>query len=189
MPDLISRTLAVLRENGVQLAEGLTPAEFDELEDTFGFRFAPDHRALLEQALPVNSRWTDWRGDASAIRRRFEWPVEGIVFDVLENGFWPGSWGTKPADAFDVEAVARRELARWPRLVPLYGHRYIAADHKDWTHPSPVFSVYQTDVMVYGCSLFEYARNETSQSQFEVSHPVTYVPYWSDLAEGVEPNH
>jgi hypothetical protein len=55
---------------------GLTDAEFDEIKQQFGFRFAADHRAFLAAGLPVNTRreprepgafyahaqpWLDWR--------------------------------------------------------------------------------------------------------------------------------
>jgi hypothetical protein len=99
-------------------------------------------------------------------------------------GFWPASWGERPSDSRVAEDLAREQLARVPRLVPIYSHRYLAAGR---THaPSPVFSVYQTDVIYYGDDLFDYVAHE-----FKVPplHPLQLrerVPFWSDLAERVD---
>lgn len=190
MTDLIARTFQVIRNAGADIQPGLTDAEVARIESTFGFRFADDHRRFLMTGLPTKDRWVDWRGDLERIRRRMEWPIEGIIFDVLENGFWPGSWGERPGDASDAESLARDRLAGWPRLVPLYSHRYIASRASGIgspRHPSPVFSVHQTDVIIYGSDLHEYALNEFARGQFEVTDPVARVPFWLDLAEGVEP--
>ena len=184
--DLIARTLDVLHRAGAEFAPGLTDDEFEQLESTFNFRFAPDHREFLARALPIRDRWMDWRtDDMRSLQRSFDWPIEGIIFDVHENAFWPGAWGERPGDACSAEEVARRELASWPTLVPLYGHRYIAAATADGA--SPVFSAYQSDVILYGADLYEYVLNEFRRNQFEVNQPTTRIPFWSDLAEGVEP--
>lgn len=184
--DLIARTLDVLRQAGTGFAPGLTDDEFTELETTFDFRFAPDHRALLATALPIRDRWVDWRtDDLHSLQRAFDWPIEGIIFDVHENAFWPGAWGERPEDSCSAERAARTHLASWPTLVPLYGHRYIAASATD--DASPVFSVHQSDVVLYGSDLHEYVLNEFQRTQFEVNQPATRIPFWSDLAEGVEP--
>ena len=77
---------------------GLTDAEFARIETEFGFRFADDHRAFLAGGVPSGRGWPDWRGpDRQALRDRLAAPVEGVLFDVAENGFWYADWGARPA--------------------------------------------------------------------------------------------
>jgi hypothetical protein len=63
-----------------------------------------DHRAFLSAGLPVNSRprsqepgviythpelCLDWRsGNRDALRRLLDWPIDGVLFDIENNGFW-----------------------------------------------------------------------------------------------------
>lgn len=51
--------------------------------------------------------------------------------------------------------------------------------------PSPVFSVYQTDVPVYGDDLLDYVAREFNAPPFNPGARMR-VPFWSDLAEGAE---
>lgn len=69
----------------------------------------------------------------------------------------------------------------WCRSSP---HRYLTADPK--YRPSPVFSVYQADVIYYGDDLLDYVAHEF---KLPPPHPLpdrAHVPFWSDLAEGAE---
>ncbi|WP_144120455.1 hypothetical protein [Catellatospora sichuanensis] len=165
-----------------QVADPLTAAEFAGLASRFGFVFNPDHRALLTAGLPVGERWPDWRdGDPDQLRDLLAAPVDGVLFDVQENGFWLPAWGDRPSRTAFALAVARRMLAQVPRLVPVYGHRYAPALPET---DLPVFSVMQTDVIVYGDTLPAYLHHE-----FDLPHtdpalgsaPAKQIPFWSDL--------
>jgi hypothetical protein len=78
---------------------GLTDTELAAVEGEFGFSFADDHRAFLAAGLPWGRGWPDWRdGDHGELRERLALPVEGVLFDVVKNGFWYDGWGRRPAD-------------------------------------------------------------------------------------------
>ena len=100
---------------------------------------------------------------------------------VLNNGFWPASWGERPVDDERAEALARDHLASVPKLVPIYSHRYLLAAPAPM--PGPVFSVHQTDVIVYGDDLLDYVAHEFSAGPL---HPadadLPYVAFWSELS-------
>lgn len=185
VPNVVERALALLKSAKVQLNPGLSGSELDHLEQRLDFQFSNEHRAFLQQVLPTgDAAWPDWRnGDPENLLLRLAGPVDGALFDVRENGFWPQSWGDRPADRFDAQSVARRCLEAVPRLVPLYGHRFLPAAPA--VAPSPVFSVHQTDVIYYGDDLADYVAHE-----FKLPPPITAsgprlrVPFWSDLAEG-----
>src|SRR5688572_26160989 len=81
----------------VMFEPGLTDAEIERVEATFGFRFPPDLRAFLQTALPRGEEFPDWRsGDETSLRAWLDAPAEGICFDVEHNDFWLPEWGSRP---------------------------------------------------------------------------------------------
>ncbi|MEV0838300.1 hypothetical protein AB0I55_01965 [Actinocatenispora sera] len=165
------------------LAPGLTEAELSAVEARFGFRFAADHRALLAAALPVGPRFPDWRNGAEAeLRERLAWPVEGLLLSVEHGAFWYPAWGGRPAATADALALARRELATVPPMVPIYSHRYLPGVGGPAGHP--VLSMHQSDIIVYGADLPRYLRAEFGPDGCTpelVAGARPTVPFWSDL--------
>ena len=160
------------------LRPGLTPAELAAVEQEFGFSFADDHRAFLAAGLPFGRGWPDWRdGDRDQLRERLALPVEGVLFDIAENGFWYEGWGPQPAETAEAVAVARRLLMTVPRLVPVYSHRYLPAGRGTAGHP--VLSVMQTDIIGYGADLTAYIRHEFGGEPLKPGRPT--VTFWRDL--------
>lgn len=186
MNDIVAEAVAILRRTSTRLEPGLTDAELNAIEYRFGFEFNPDHRAFLRAVRPVGDRWMDWRR-AHPYDPIVSWPLTGMLFDVAQNGFWPASWGAKPADPLAAEAVVRTRYATLPRLVPIYAHRYLPAAPAP--SGSPVLSVYQTDVVHYGSDLANYLAREFAGSREErpeLGIHTYHVPFWSDLAYGAE---
>ena len=188
MKSLAAEAVRRLRRARVKLEPGLTENELARVEADFGFGFNPDHRELLSLVLPAGKGWVDWRGGSHAeLVDRLTSPTDGVVFDVHNNGFWPGSWGTRPSDALAAEAVARERMTEVPKLVPIYFHRYVPAAPAP--SASPVLSVMQTDVIYYGDDLLDYVANE-----FKVppghrgNEDPPRIRFWSDLVFGTESN-
>ena len=143
----------------VEFARGLTDAEIEGVERRFGFRFPPDLRAFLQTALPCGPLFPDWRGgDAEELRLWLDVPADGVLFDVEHNEFWLDTWGPRPSALPDAIALARDLVRAAPRLIPVYGHRMMP----DEPHApgNPVFSVHQTDIILYGADLEGYLRVE-----------------------------
>ena len=152
---------------------GLTEAEIAGVEHEFGFSFADDHRAFLAERLPTGRGWPDWRdGDRDQLREKLALPVEGVLFDVAERGFWYEGWGPQPAGAGEAVTVARRFLMTVPRLVPVHSHRYLPAGRGTSGHP--VLSVMQTDISGNGANLAAFLNND-----FSGGRPT--VAFWRDL--------
>lgn len=153
------------------------------MEGLFGIRFNSDHAGLLGQVTPTGERWVDWLGDPDVVRKRLEWPLRGILLDVEMDEFWPSDWGDRPSELSAALRIARQRLESVPTLVPIFGHRYLpGAPAPDG---SPVFSVYQTDVIYYGSDLADYCSREfLRESRGPVSDISVRVDFWSALAEG-----
>jgi hypothetical protein len=178
----VEDVVARLEDAGVRLDRGLTEADVKRVEKKFGFSFGPDHRALLRTALPLGDTWLNWRHATPAkVRERLQAPVEGLVLEVLDNGFWSADWGRRPDDARAAERTAREQLAQVPVLVPLYGQRYLPAAPAP--EGSAVFSVQRSEVQVYARDLLDYVDVEFGEAQ--PPNPASDLPhlsFWSDLA-------
>ncbi|MFI7588981.1 hypothetical protein ACIB24_18110 [Spongisporangium articulatum] len=177
--------VAALSDAGVRVDRPLTEADVKRIEKKYGFTFGEFHRALLRTGLPVGDAWINWRHATPAmVRQRLDAPVEGVVFDVHNNGFWPASWGPRPRDPKAAETVAREYLADVQVLIPLYGHRYVPAS--PFTGSEPVLSVHQTDVIHYGGDLLDYISREFGRNEQPPTADHAHIPFWSDLALGAE---
>ncbi|WP_432008306.1 hypothetical protein [Streptomyces parvus] len=192
-----------LAELGVCVLEpGLSDAEFDRIEAEYGIVFAPGHRGFLAAGLPVGraappeegesprNPWPDWRdGDPELIREWLGRPVEELLFSV-EHGWWlpGGRWGQRPADPAEAVAAARAALASVPKLIPLHGHRYLAAGAGKTVAPGRVvLSVVGADTIPYGRDLAEWVEREFEDPGSDKVWPEPAagdrVSFWSDLAD------
>jgi len=181
-----------------EIGPGLTDAEFTRIERDYEFEFADDHRAFLAAGLPLKTPepyerrnpWPDWRdGDPGDLREILGWPVEGTLFDVQYDAFWHPSWGQRPARMSKALSTARRHLAQAPKMIPVWGHRYLPAGRGTYGHP--VLSIYQTDVIMFGTDLAEYIAIEFQRRSMipDLTPPPDWipppmVPFWSDFLTG-----
>lgn len=84
-----SREIALLQQAGVSLGPGLSDAELSAAEAHCQAPFPPDLREFLGVAIPVGSRFPNWRAlHEPELGRILEWPFEGIRFDIEHSSFW-----------------------------------------------------------------------------------------------------
>jgi hypothetical protein len=176
----------VLERAGVVFEAGLSQAEIQELEQRYGFVFPPDLKDFLMFALPVSKGFLNWRqADNVEIVKSLHWPYEGMCFDIESNSFWLEEWGQRPASLDEAFAIAGKAIEHAPALIPIYGHRYMP-DRPDEAG-NPVFSVYQTDIVYYGCDLADYLENEFSyyfgRSGYSLKGEIKRIEFWSQFAE------
>ena len=179
-----------LHTAGVSSEPGLTDQEIHGIEERYRFRFPPDLREFLAHALPrfndleddALPRWADWRGNKPGLlQEQLDWPLEGMCFDIENNDFWIEEWGERPEALEDRFDVARRAVEAAPVLIPLCGHRYMPSLPDE--AGNPVFSVYQTDIILYGDDLLDYLANEFPVSFPRPGPPVKRIVFWSALAQ------
>ena len=173
-----------LEAAGVAFDKGLTEREIQLVEQSFRFSFPPDLKALLMFALPCGKSWPNWRNlEDPQIEVMMSWPTEGICFDIENNGFWPETWGTKPESLDQAFEVANQKVSAAPKLIPIYGHRYLP--DRPSIEGNPVFSVYQTDIICYGSNLWRYFQNEfqypSEGKSLQLDEPLRRIEFWSDL--------
>jgi hypothetical protein len=172
-----------LKSRGVAFEARLTDSEVSAIESRYSFRFPPDLRAFLQTALPRGRHFPDWRvGKEAELRDWLDLPRRGVIFDVEHNGFWLEEWGPPPKTLTEAKQVAEQLLAASPRLIPIYMHRMIPAEPH--LPGNPVFSVHQTDIIVYGTDLRDYLAHEflmTEEDQEEWTIPSGTRPiaFWN----------
>jgi len=110
----------------VACGPGLTEAEVQAAGESYGIKLPPDLRGFLIFALPISKGWPNWRSrDDNDIWKMLDRPYEGICFDIEHADFWPEDWGPKPESIADAFKIAKQRVDAAPKLVPVFGHRYI----------------------------------------------------------------
>ncbi|HYF66188.1 MAG TPA: hypothetical protein VD886_25390, partial [Herpetosiphonaceae bacterium] len=113
----------------IRLAPGLSDAEIERVQGQHGFIFPPDLRLLLQTALPLTDDPRDfpnWRDGDPWIHRSLEEPRSCVCYGVRGFGFWWDGWGERPASPKDASWLAYNAMSSMPRLIPIYGHRYVS---------------------------------------------------------------
>jgi hypothetical protein len=184
MKELIEKTFDGLISKGLSVDNGLTLDEVRAIEGLYNFEFPLDILSFLKHGLPQGPQFPDWRGaltDKSMID--FESVTQGIIFDIENNDFWWDKWGKKPTDHKERELIALKMIKSYPKLIPLFSHRYLPAkpNHAD----NPVFSIVQTDIIYYGQNIYHYFQIEFGLKTFEkaIAKPKTPkdIEFWTGL--------
>jgi hypothetical protein len=183
MTGVVRQAFNTLRNAGARMDPGLTDAEVEQVQLRWNVRFCEDHAGLLRLGVPVGNGWVDWRHAAEkTIRMRLDAPITGLLFDVEYNEFWPASWGPRPDSTAEARSMARDRLSAWPRLLPVFRHRYLPPG--PYPSPAPLLSVMQSDVVHYGLDLVEWVQREFFGVPLP-EHPVRPpVGPWSRMADG-----
>lgn len=184
------RIIEVMKENGISFDAGLSEAEFEKIEEIFQIKFPFDLRILLSLNLPVSEGFVHWRYGINSKdgKRRIEQslarPLEGTLFDVKMNSFWMRIWGNIPEDFESQKKLVTKYFSTVPKLIPIYGHRYISEEPNETRNP--VFSVYQTDIIYYGKDLIDYLCNEFRleiPEYFGRVEKPTPIRFWDKMIE------
>jgi hypothetical protein len=172
----------VLRRQGIRIGRGLSTREFTRIEKLHGFQFPPDLRDFLACGLPRGKEWPKWRRPASNdVAFRLAWPTDGVLYDV-RSGFWLSDWGKRPGTKDEACAFAEAACRDAPKLIPIYGHRYMPAE--PCTPGNPVLSTYQTDIIYYGSDLRDYLQAEFVESRtVHDTSACRQVPLWSRIMD------
>jgi hypothetical protein len=186
--------VAQLREVGIGFEEGLRPKEVSEIEARYNFSFPPDLREFLATGLPISPNFPNWRTGQMEIPRglipieeNLNWPMTGICFDIEKNDFWMPDWGPRPKDADKALQRAREIINEAPKLIPVYGHRFLPTE--PMLAGNPVLSVWQADIIYYGTDLVSYLGREfglNSSKRENGSKSPRRIRFWSDIIDKLD---
>ena len=180
--EFLNVLVTALERQGFSIDPGLTDDEITAVQRELGFAFPPDLRHFLQLAVPRGRGFPDWRLEFPVeLRDRFDWPLEGLLFDVEHNNFWLPEWGDRPKSFDEAKAIATRHVRAAPTLVPVFSHRYLPSEPSE--AGNPVFSVYQTDIIYYGANLQSYFEIEFLGSQWRAPEFPRPIRFWTRLVE------
>ena len=196
----INRIVSICEENNIKVEKGLSDKQIELAQDYYEITFPPDLKELLGAVKPVKHvksfpfddkdtsyfnpffDWSDFSEEnVSWINKYLNLPIEGVLFDVENNHFWLESWGEKPFDLEDKLLIAKNQMKKFPKLIPVMGHRYISSEPNE--AGNPVYSVSQTDIVLYGENLWEYFEadfGKKESSDIELS-AIKKIPFWHDI--------
>lgn len=186
----VNRIVKLLKEKDVSFDKGLSDDEILRVNQEFGISFPKDLKLLLQTELPISSGFVHWRYGINSekgkkeIEHRLNWPKEGMLFDIKNNSFWLDKWGIKPSKFEKQKEIAVSELAKQPKLIPIYSHRYIPSKPNEIGNP--VFSVHQMDIIHYGIDLIDYFSNEFGfelPKSFRIISEPKRIQFWSDIID------
>lgn len=175
-----------IKKKGLLVNKGLSEKEIVEIEQFYQIKFAPDHKLFLKHGLVIGDRFYNWRDDSKnnvkKIKEMLDWPLEGIIFDYENNNF---TYSYEDGNGFHFLSSVH-EFKVWyeanvPKLIPIYGHRFMSPVPENIG--SPVYSIYQTDIIYYGANIFTFFDNEF-QFDLNINYPkweTDQTPFWSEL--------
>jgi hypothetical protein len=164
-------------------APGLSASELAAAQERAGVPFPPDLCELLTATLPTGEGFPDWRKRPKKSLEAFRQEIiEGIEFDAIHNAVWVASWGEPPTNRGDLRELIMEKVREAPALIPIWGHR--AIPNEPLEAGNPVYSIVQTDIIVYGHDLADYLRREFDQRAVE-SPPgaARTIRFWTDLLD------
>lgn len=176
-----------LKTKWIQFNNWLSYYEITEIEKKFWFQFPPDLSGFLNCALPISHNFYNWREglipwnkEEERIFDMINWPLNWMLFDIEFNDFWIDDFWKKPSELEKKKEIASKYYYDLPKLIPIYSHRYLPSmPHKDG---NPVFSIYQTDIIIYWINLENYFLNEFTEWTFVIPEKGSrFIPFWSKL--------
>ncbi len=177
--------IELLKSKGVSFANGLCDDDYSFIYEQYHIIFPPDLKELLSSSQPISSGFIIWSDKSSSnidfINKMIDWPIESILFDVINNSFWYKYWGEKPKSIEESIITAKSELLKVPKMIPIFKHRYIPMSPSE--NNNPVFSIYQSDVIYYGDNLYSYLEIEFNLKDYNTiqNNHIKQIDFWSNL--------
>lgn len=158
--------------------QGLDEKYISEIESKFNVEFSEEHKLFLKILHCVDKKrpveyyndqneleirnepyFYNWLKDEKEISFRQSWPYNQIFKDI-KNGYWLKEWGTRPSTVTELEIFFSEWYKNAPKLIPIFGHRFVVSNWKDQNNKSPVISVWGSDTIIYGWGIKHYLISE-----------------------------
>lgn len=167
----------------IDCQKGLSPNEFNIIENTYNILFPSEYRLLLEQVVPVSPGFYNWRDYSDSNIKFIKAVIERPIKEFWDRSLdvdWNSDWGEEPKERSDLSGFVRYRLALAPRLIPVYSHRYtVMCGGKN----DPILSICGTDVIYYGTNIDEYLEIEFGdKNQCTIDFlRIRTIPFWSEV--------
>ncbi|MDD8048716.1 MAG: SMI1/KNR4 family protein [Thomasclavelia sp.] len=176
-------SIELLKKNNVTFEKGLSADEILQIEKQYDISFPTSLRKFLMTELPVSKGFYNWRNfdieNIKYIKNMIKQPIQ-YINDMPQEIYWCEDWGKEPENLESFKDEVKKRLAKAPKLIPIYSHRYMPM--LDNENP-PIISVHGGDVIYMGKDLYDYFMVEYgSKKQTEISFSsIKSIPFWSDI--------
>jgi hypothetical protein len=188
---VIDALIERLKAAGVRFDPGLGESECQRIEEQGGFRFPADLRGLYRRALPIGDGRGDQRGfpnwrkrPQTILRGANQYLLAGFL-EVITlprerlQDILPPSLEALPTKRRRAITALKGWLTAAPRLVPIYGHRFIPVTPPE--PGNPIFSIVGVDIVRYGADLFDYFVREFDIPPVTPPPPTPRpIPFWDE---------
>ena len=112
--DWAGETVAQLRDEGVEFADGLTRSELDGIAGAFGAEVPPELGVFLGAAVPTSVGWTRWSDGPDVVAAETAaWIERAFRFDIVNSQYWHRLLGERPnTDEEAVDQAHQRRVGR-----------------------------------------------------------------------------
>jgi hypothetical protein len=166
---------------------GMSSSDIENVEKQLGFKMPEDFKYLLQNVKDPGGTLFPWsKFTKKEYDDLIDWVFHGVAFDIEHNACWlQNRWGPRPKTLAECIDIARKDFVTWPKLLPVYGHRFLAAE--PCLPDNPVFSIMQTDIIYYGANLAHYLLQEFIQDHKNYAantyeQGIRQIEVWSDFA-------
>jgi len=166
---------------------GMADREIAMIESELCLPLPDDLKFLMGNVLELDSGSPPWSTlDRVTYVEQIDWVLQGILFDVEHANLWLRRWGSQPRSLEAAQNIVRQDFALWPKLFPVFGHRFLAVQPTE--NDNPVFSIMQSDIICYGANLARYLLQEFGETrdydENTGAQSPRHVEIWSDFADG-----
>lgn len=179
--DIISK----LKTKGVVFDSGMSPKEINEIEKLYNIHFPCELKSFYSIGIPVSSGFYNWRNtneeNTQLIKNILKSPIKGLKSDLEAGDFWCEDWGGKPVVLEEAENRLLMYYNDAPKMIPIYSHRYMPYIPK--VTEIPVFSIMQSDIVLYGENLISYFEVEFGLKKYNdiLQANFRHIDFWSNL--------
>lgn len=170
-------------KRNIEYQEGLNEKEISHIEEIYDIFFPTELKEVLEQVLPVEKGFYNWRDFSKENIQYIIQTIERSNIDFFRDAadiYWNDDWGKEPKNNEEIEKIVRNKLSHAPKLIPIYTHRYMPMiDEKN----NPIFSIHGVDVICYGTRIDEYFQiefGEKKQESIKYSE-IKQIPFWTEM--------
>jgi hypothetical protein len=168
---------------------GMSISEIENIEKQLGFKMPEDFKYLLQNVCDPGDVLFPWsKFSKQKYDELMSWVLRGIEFDIEHHPTFcwlETRWGPRLEILSESLEIVRKDFPSWPKLLPLHGHRFLAAE--PCLPDNPVFSIMQTDIIYYGSNLAHYLFQEFVKGQNHADNTrriIRKIDVWSDFEAG-----
>ncbi|HEL2041345.1 hypothetical protein J5581_11380 [Streptococcus suis] len=159
----------------------LSVNDFLTIEKIYKIKLPKEFKEVYSNVRYHSGQLYDW-GDFSEenvnkIKRLIK-AVKDDLYENIDDIEWSNDWGEEPQNIDVKRKIIEKKIEDAPNLIPISGHRYIAA--MDELEKAPVVSIVDTDIIYYSFDLNGFFSGKKIPKETLIAN-LPYIPFWTDI--------